>query len=215
MSRLDTKAFGLKKTSRIKAFVFIATAKAAGYPLEKAYFHSNNKTDADIRYAMECGVGTFVVDGPDELVAIDAIAGERGMTQRVLLRITPGIDPHTHKAIVTGSVDSKFGSAIETGQALEIVRLALAQPHLHLAGFHCHIGSQIFDTEPFSSAADIMVKFIATVKDICGIEVEELNLGGGLGVPYTEYDREVDYAAAIRDMAATFAGSVLRQQSRL
>lgn len=182
------------------------TARAAGFPAERIYFHGNNKTERDIDEAMDMGVGTFVTDNADELLSLEAHAAARGITQRILLRITPGIDPHTHKAIVTGSVDSKFGSAIETGQALEIVRLALAQPHLHLAGFHCHIGSQIFDTEPFSSAADIMVKFIATVKDICGIEVEELNLGGGLGVPYTEYDREVDYAAAIRDMAAIVRG---------
>ncbi len=182
------------------------TMRVAGFPAERIYFHGNNKTERDIEDAMDMGVGTFVVDNVDELLSVEAHAAERGITQRILLRITPGIDPHTHKAISTGSVDSKFGSAIETGQAMEIVKLALAQAHIKLCGFHCHIGSQIFDNQPFSAAADIMVRFIASVKSDLGYEVEELNLGGGLGVPYTEYDREVDYAAVIREMAAIVHG---------
>lgn len=179
------------------------TAKRAGFPAERIYFHGNNKTERDICDAMDMGVGTFVVDNTDELLTLEANAAERGITQRILLRITPGIDPHTHKAIVTGSVDSKFGSAIETGQAMEIVKLALAQPHLHLSGFHCHIGSQIFDNDPFVEAAKIMTNFIAKVKAECGFVVEELNLGGGLGVPYTEFDSPVNYDNAIRNMYAT------------
>ncbi len=182
------------------------TARRAGFPAEKIYFHGNNKTDRDIEDAMDMGVGTFVSDNEEELVALEAAAARRGMNQRILLRITPGIDPHTHKAISTGSVDSKFGSAIETGRAMEMVRLAADMPHLRLAGFHCHIGSQIFDTDPFAAAADIMVRFIADVRDTTGITVEELNLGGGLGVPYTEFDRPVDYAGAIRDMAVIVRG---------
>ncbi len=182
------------------------TARAAGFPAERIYFHGNNKTDRDICDAMDMGVGTFVVDNTDELFALEAQSSARNICQRVLLRITPGIDPHTHKAISTGSVDSKFGSAIETGQAMEIVKLTLAQPHLRLAGFHCHVGSQIFDADPFSAAADIMVRFIAAVKSECGFEADELNLGGGLGVPYTEYDRAVDYTSIIRDMATIIRG---------
>ncbi len=178
------------------------TARAAGFPAERIYFHGNNKTDRDIEDAMDMGVGTFVVDNADELAAIEAHAASRGLVQRILLRVTPGVDPHTHKAISTGRVDSKFGSAIETGQALDMVKRALSLPHVRLCGYHCHVGSQIFDADPFSLAADIMIKFIATVKETCGVETEELNLGGGLGVPYTEYDREVDYTAVIRDMAA-------------
>ncbi len=182
------------------------TARCAGFPAERIYFHGNNKTERDIEDAMDMGVGTFVVDNTDELLSVEAHAAAHGMTQRILLRITPGIDPHTHKAIRTGSVDSKFGSAIETGQAMDIVRLALEQPHVKLCGFHCHIGSQIFDNEPFAAAADIMLRFIADVKTECGLTVEELNLGGGLGVPYTEYDRPVDYAAVIREMAEIVHG---------
>ncbi len=183
------------------------TAKAAGFPAEKIYFHGNNKTDRDICDALDMGVGTFVVDNADELEALSAEAQKRGITQRILLRITPGIDPHTHRAISTGNVDSKFGSAIVTGQAMAIVKQAIATKGVRLCGLHCHIGSQIFDIEPFAEAADIMVRFIADIKRECdGFEIEELNLGGGLGVRYTEYDREIDYAAAIRDIASVVTG---------
>ena len=178
------------------------TAKKASFPADKIYFHGNNKTDRDIRDAMDMGVGTFVVDNDEELCAVSAEAQRRGITQRILLRITPGIDPHTHKAIVTGNVDSKFGNPIATGQATAIVKRALEAKGVHLSGLHCHIGSQIFDIEPFAEAADIMVRFIAELKSTLGFEAEELNLGGGLGVRYTEADREIDYAASIRDIAA-------------
>ncbi|MBO5415909.1 MAG: diaminopimelate decarboxylase [Clostridia bacterium] len=182
------------------------TAKKAGFPAEKIYFHGNNKTDKDISDAMDMGVGTFVVDNDDELSALSAEAKRRGVTQRILLRITPGIDPHTHKAVVTGNVDSKFGNAIVTGQAMNIVKRAIATEGVELAGLHCHIGSQIFDIEPFADAADIMIRFIADIKKECDFEIKELNLGGGLGVRYTEYDREINYAEAIRDIAAVVTG---------
>ena len=182
------------------------TAKVAGFPAERIYFHGNNKTDRDISDAMDMGVGTFVVDNFDELNAVSAEACRRGITQRILLRITPGIDPHTHRAIMTGNVDSKFGSAVVTGQAMAIVKEAIAADGIDLAGLHCHIGSQIFDIEPFADAADIMIRFIAQIKNECGYVIRELNLGGGLGVRYTEYDREIDYAAAIRDIAAVVTG---------
>ena len=177
------------------------TAKAAGFPAERIYFHGNNKTDRDIRDAMDMGVGRFVVDNLDELGAISAEAKRRGITQGILLRITPGIDPHTHKAIVTGNVDSKFGSAIVTGQAMEIVKKAICAEGVELIGLHCHIGSQIFDIEPFADAANIMIRFISDIKAECGFEIKELNLGGGLGVRYTEDDREIDYSKAIADIA--------------
>ncbi len=178
------------------------TAKCAGFPAERIYFHGNNKTDRDIADAMDMGVGTFVVDNREELMALSAEATRRDITQRILLRITPGIDPHTHRAIVTGNVDSKFGNAIATGQAMEIVKEAIAAPGIDLAGLHCHIGSQIFEVDPFVDAAGIMVRFIAEIRRECSFEIRELNLGGGLGVRYTEYDPHIDYANAIRDIAA-------------
>lgn len=178
------------------------TARAAGFPAEKIFFHGNNKTDRDISDAMEMGVGRIVVDNIDELYAVSAEAKARRITQKILLRITPGIDPHTHKAVVTGSVDSKFGSAIETGQAMDIVKRAIAADNIELCGLHCHIGSQIFDIQPFSDAADIMIRFIADIKNTLGYTIKELNLGGGLGVRYTEDDPQIDYAAAISDIAS-------------
>ena len=180
----------------------IFTAARTGFPTEKIYFHGNNKTDADIRFALDNKVGTFVVDNVEELEALSAEAAKRGITQRILLRITPGIDPHTHRAIMTGNVDSKFGSAIVTGQAMDIVKRAINTKNVDLAGLHCHIGSQIFDIEPFSDAADIMVRFIADIEKECGYVIRELNLGGGLGVRYTEHDRGIDYADAIKQIAA-------------
>ena len=139
------------------------TAHSAGFPMEKAYFHGNNKTDADLPYAVSLGVGHIVVDSHEELAALSAIAGKAGVEQKILLRITPGIDPHTHKKIITGNVDSKFGSAIVTGQAEAIVAAALQTPHVVLDGLHCHVGSQIFDIEPFADAADIMIGFVAGI----------------------------------------------------
>ncbi len=178
------------------------TAKMAGFPGERIYFHGNNKTDADLSAALDMHVGTIVVDNTDELRALETLCAARGVMQRILLRIAPGIDPHTHRAISTGSIDSKFGNAIATGAALAIAKEALCAPHLHLAGFHCHVGSQIFDIEPFRDAAHIMLDFIADVKKETGYTAEELNLGGGLGVRYTEADPTIDYAAAVADIAA-------------
>ena len=186
------------------------TAKRAGFPAERIYFHGNNKTDADLKQALNMGVGTIVVDNADELNALAEIAQALGKVQRILLRITPGIDPHTHRAISTGNVDSKFGNAIVTGQAMEITKMALALGGVRLAGFHCHVGSQIFDIAPFRDAADIMVRYLADVRRETGFVTEELNLGGGLGVRYTEHDATIDYAKAIAEIAAVVRENVAR-----
>ena len=177
------------------------TAIKAGFPLERAFFHGNCKTEYDIEFAIEKGIGFFNVDTYDELYAIDRIAKKHGVKQKVLLRLTPGIDPHTHASISTGKVDSKFGTAIETGQAMEITRVALSLENIDLRGFHCHIGSQIFEIEPFCNAADIMIKFIDNVKCTLGYEAEYLNLGGGFGVRYVEDDLQIDYTENIKRIA--------------
>ncbi len=186
----------------------IYTARAAGFPLERAYFHSNNKTDADIKYAIECGVGRFVVDNAEELYAINEFAGAAGITQSVLLRITPGIDPHTYAAVATGKVDSKFGSAIETGQAEEMVRLALSLPNIDLAGFHCHVGSQVFDSDVFIRSSEIMLEFIGDMAEKYSFVTDELDLGGGYGVRYTENDPTIDISKNIREVANKIKASV-------
>jgi diaminopimelate decarboxylase len=174
------------------------TAVQAGFPMERACFHGNSKTDADILFAMEHGIGSFVCDGMDELAAVNALAAEKGIRQRVLLRLAPGIDPHTHEKISTGRINCKFGTAIETGQAEEFVRSALAMENIALAGYHCHIGSQIFEAEPFHDAARMMLQFVALMGEKYGYYPEELDIGGGMGVPYTKEDDTIDYAENIR-----------------
>lgn len=180
----------------------IYTAKRADFPLERAYFHSNNKTDADIAYAIECGVGYFVADNVEELYAIEKIAGERELVKNVLLRLTPGIDPHTYAAVATGKVDSKFGSAIETGQAEEITRVALSLPHISLRGFHCHVGSQVFDSDVYIRAADVMLTFISEIYKKHGYLANELDIGGGYGVRYIAEQSTIDIAKNIAEVGA-------------
>ncbi len=187
----------------------IYTALQAGYDLSRAYFHSNNKTDADIVYGMDNNIGYFVADNIEEIKAIEAEAGRRGIRQKVLLRLTPGIDPHTYEEVATGKVDSKFGSAIETGQAEEITVFTLAQPHVELMGFHCHVGSQVFGEDIFERAAVVMLEFIANMKNKHGYMAPQLDLGGGYGVRYVESDPYLDVytkvgqvAAAIKDTCA-------------
>ena len=179
----------------------IATAMNAEFPMQHTYFHSNNKTDADISYAMDCGVGFFVADNVEEVDAVNRIAGEKGKKQSILLRLTPGIDPHTYAAVATGKVDSKFGSAIETGQARQITEYALSLPHIDLAGFHCHVGSQVFDSDVFLRASDIMLEFIAEMRDRFGCTARILDLGGGYGVRYVESDPFIDIPANISQVA--------------
>ncbi len=162
------------------------TALSVGFPSDKIYFHGNNKTDAEINYALDNNIGGFVVDNFEELEYLNTEVGKRNKVQPILLRLSPGIDPHTHRAVVTGNVDSKFGVAIETGQALEFVKRAMACKNLQLDGIHCHIGSQIFDKFPFTDAAKNMLDFALDVKNKLGFTFKKVNLGGGIGVRYTE-----------------------------
>ncbi len=187
----------------------IYSAASVGFPMERAYFHSNNKTDADVAYAMETGVGYFVVDNREELDAIRREAEKRGIRQKVLLRLTPGIDPHTYAAVATGKVDSKFGSAIETGQADEITAYALGISEIDLVGYHCHVGSQVFDSDVFLRAAAIMLQFAAEMKTKYGFVTRELDLGGGYGVRYLEEHPTIDIAANIREV-----GAAVREQCK-
>ncbi len=174
------------------------TAKKAGFDLSRAMFHGNNKTDADIKMALELGVGRFVCDSADEIDALDRIAKEMGKTPRILIRLTPGIDPHTHKSINTGTVDSKFGVAIETGDAEKLVIKTLEKKNVTMMGYHCHIGSQIFEFEPFCEAAEKMLTFMADIKEKTGFEAKEINLGGGMAVPYLDSDEKISYTDNIK-----------------
>ena len=188
----------------------IYTAIQAGYDLSRAYFHSNNKTDADIAYGMDNNIGYFVADNVEEIKAIEAEAARRGIRQKVLLRLTPGIDPHTYEAIATGKVDSKFGSAIETGQAEEITVFTLAQPHVELMGFHCHVGSQVFGEDIFERAAVVMLEFVADMKAKHGYMAPQLDLGGGYGVRYAEDDPYLDVDTKVGQVAAAIKEACAR-----
>lgn len=179
----------------------IYTAIKAGFDIENAYFHSNNKTDSDIAFAIKNGIGYFVVDNEEELYVIDSEAKKAGKVQNILLRITPGIDTHTYEAVNTGKVDSKFGTAIATGQAEEIVKLALGFENICLSGFHCHIGSQVFDSDTFLRGSDIMLDFIADMREKFGYTADELDLGGGYGVRYVESDPCIDIEKNIMQVA--------------
>ena len=169
------------------------TAKAAGFPAEKIVFHGNNKTPEELVMAVEYGVRRIVVDNLSELELLNEIAASADKTVDILFRIKPGIDAHTHDFVKTGQIDSKFGFALETGEAMEAVKAAIIQPHLRLKGVHCHIGSQIFDIDPFEHAAEVMMGFIADIKRECGYEIEELNLGGGFGIKYLPENNPVPY----------------------
>ena len=179
----------------------IYTALKAGFSLSKAYFHSNNKTDFDVEFAIENGVGHFVVDNREELEVINKFAAQKGIKQKILLRLTPGIDTHTYEAVNTGKVDSKFGTAIETGQAEEIVKYTLGFENIDLCGFHCHIGSMVFDSDTFIRGAEIMIEFMSLMKQKFGFITRELNLGGGYGVRYVESDPTIDIGANISQVA--------------
>ena len=181
----------------------IATAVKAGFPMENSYFHGNNKTDFDINYAMDSGVGHFMVDNMCELQAINAFAGQRGITQKVILRLTPGIDPHTYAAVATGKVDSKFGIAIETMQAEAFVKEAKDFENIEIVGYHCHVGSQVFNEEGnvYLEAATIMLKFFAEMYHKYNVKAQILNMGGGFGVRYTDTDPYMDIAGNIETIS--------------
>lgn len=196
---METEGMGLDVVSGGELY----TAMSVGFPAARICFHGNNKTTAEIDYALDCGVGRFIVDNLTELSLLSARARTRGKVATVLLRITPGIDAHTHKFIRTGQIDSKFGMAIETGAAEDGVRQALALEGISLVGVHCHIGSQIFELEPFRHAAEVMVNFMADMRDRQGARLRELNLGGGFGIKYLPEHDPVPYHAYMQAVAET------------
>ena len=162
------------------------TAVKAGFPMEKVGFHGNNKTDEELEYAVKNGVGHIIVDNISELHRLEKIAEKNNVQPQIMFRIKPGIDAHTHDFVKTGQIDSKFGFALETGEAFEAVKEAVSCKNVKLFGLHCHIGSQIFDIAPFEEAARVMLGFIAKIKNELGYVIEGLNLGGGFGIKYVD-----------------------------
>ncbi|MBQ1187219.1 MAG: diaminopimelate decarboxylase [Clostridia bacterium] len=174
------------------------TALSAGLPAEKIGFHGNNKTPDELSFALDSKVGRIIVDNMTELEVLNEIAKEKGVKQNINFRIKPGIDCHTHDYIKTGQIDCKFGFALENGEALEAVKAAAQMENLNLVGIHCHIGSQIFETEPFVDAADIMVSFAKNISEQFGVNITEINFGGGYGIKYTNADKPVSKDESIK-----------------
>ncbi|MDY3207492.1 diaminopimelate decarboxylase [Clostridium baratii] len=164
------------------------TAYKAGFPLDKVLFHGNNKTLEEIDMGVRLGVGTFVVDNLYEIEQLNQRAKEQDRVQNIYLRITPGIEAHTHEYIKTGQIDSKFGFAPVGDNIINAINRAIKLENVNLRGLHCHIGSQIFEIEPYEEAAEVMIKLMKRIEDKTGYLIEELDLGGGFGIYYSKDD---------------------------
>jgi len=176
----------------------------SGFPVNKIYFHGNNKSIDELKMAVDYGVGHIVVDNFYELELLRELARKQQNKIKILLRITPGIEAHTHDYIKTGQLDSKFGFGLENGQAMMAVERALNIKGLKLMGIHCHIGSQIFETKPYEDAAEVMLRFAKDVKTKFGYEIEEVDFGGGFGIKYVREDKPL----TIKDYITALVGSV-------
>ncbi len=182
------------------------TALEAGFPANRIYMHGNNKLDYEIGEALDAGIGCIVADSYSELDKIDVEAAKRNICQKILLRINPGVEAHTHAFVQTATTDSKFGFSIENGEAEKITNYALTKKNLCLEGYHCHIGSQIFEKQSFVLAVEKCMKFAADMKKAQGFVPTTLNLGGGYGVWYTDEDRKIPaegYAEYLKALIST------------
>jgi diaminopimelate decarboxylase len=181
----------------------LAVAEAVAFPAERITFHGNNKSVAELRRAVAYGVGRIAVDSSEEIERLVVVAAEAGVRQRVYIRVTPGVEAHTHEYVATGQEDQKFGFSLSSGAAEAAVAQVLGHPgELELAGLHAHIGSQIFDTAGFRLAAQRLVGLLAAIRDTHRLELPELDLGGGFGIAYTSEDAPLDIAEMAERMNA-------------
>jgi diaminopimelate decarboxylase len=186
-------------------------ALRAGFPPDKLLLHGNAKTEAELRLALEHGVGRIVIDNLDEIARLDRLTRELDREAAVQLRITPGVKPSTHRYVQTGQLDSKFGFNLDGGAAREAARQVTAAARLRLVGLHCHIGSQIFASQPFAIAAETMMRFYADCRRELGAPLDELNLGGGLGIRYLPDD----FPPSVSEHLDVIRRVVLEQAERL
>ena len=178
----------------------LSIAHSVDFPLDKVYFHGNNKTPEELNLALDWGVARIVVDNFYELELLNRLAKERGLSQNISLRLTPGVDPHTHQYTTTGTVESKFGFPLATGQAEEAVSQALSTSNLNLLGFHFHLGSPVSEIQPYELAMEIVLRFAQEVGGKIGLNLSEFDIGGGFAVPYTLHSKVptiTDYARAV------------------
>jgi diaminopimelate decarboxylase len=193
----------------------LRVAEASGFPLERAVLHGNNKLLHEIDVALQLGIGRIVIDAIEEIETIDKIARGRGVSAPVLLRLTPGVEAHTHEYIRTGAVDSKFGLGIDSGAAEEAVARAIAAPNINVMGLHAHIGSQIFETDPYADTLNIVLDFAQRMSTAHGLELRDLSPGGGGGVRYTLDDDPPDPADIVEVIASTVLARGLTKPPRL
>lgn len=180
-------------------------ALMADFPAERITAHGNNKDDEFLRACVVEGVGHVVLDSDQELERLEAVAGEEGRTQRVMVRVKPGIEAHTHEFIATSHEDQKFGFSLASGSAYRAAEAAVKAEHLDLVGLHCHVGSQVFDARGFTAAADRVLELYSRIHDELGVVLPELDLGGGYGIAYTEDDEPLDVDAVARELLAAVA----------
>lgn len=198
---IDEEGLGLDAVSGGELF----TASQAGFPASRIYFHGNNKSPAELTQALELGVGRFMVDNMYEMELLNALAGRAGKTASVIIRVSPGVEAHTHEYIKTGQIDSKFGLVLENGQAMAGVKRALELGNIDFKGLHCHIGSQIFELNSYAHTTEVMMSFARQVYQNTGCPVDELDLGGGLGIYYTSGDEP----RPVQEYADLLMGTVL------
>lgn len=239
MTYFKTKEYGNKVSYAGKSFLTIAicelikeeglcldvvsggelyTAIKSNFPMENIYFHGNNKTEEEIYMGVENGIGTFVADNFYEIDKINEISKKLNKVQKVMLRITPGIEAHTHDYIKTGHVDSKFGFTILNNKTMTAVKKVISLSNIELTGLHCHIGSQIFEIEPYLDAVSIMMFLIKNIKDELNYEIQELNLGGGFGIYYNKNDdpkEPKEFCTKILEKAVDTANSLKINLPRL
>jgi diaminopimelate decarboxylase len=187
------------------------TAIKGGFDPADIFFHGNNKSSEELEYALDTSIRRIVVDNAEELELLSTIAARRGVVPEISFRIKPGIDAHTHEFIKTGKIDSKFGLALETGEASAVIARAAQLKTVRVVGIHCHIGSQIFGTEPFNLAAKVMLTFMCDLREKLDVPLNELNLGGGFGIKYLPNHTPVTLA----DMARNCAESVTAAANEL
>lgn len=197
----------------------LAVALRAGFPPGRLVFHGNNKSDAELSAALDAGVGRVVIDSFDEIDRLDALVASGRQSPVVLVRVTPGVEAHTHEHIETGVEDSKFGLSLDRGEALAAAQRVVEGGRLHFAGLHCHIGSQVFRLDSYTRAAAKMAGLVRAVEDATGASVEEVNVGGGLGVRYVRDDAPpsiAEYATEVREgFSAALAGAGVRSSPKL
>lgn len=184
------------------------TAIQAGFPAERIHFHGNNKSVAELELAFDTGIGCIVVDNFYEIALLKQISEDKNQSMRILLRVTPGVEAHTHDFITTGQADSKFGFDLSNGQADQAFAQVIDHQYIQLLGLHCHIGSQIFETDGFSLAAGKLMKKIGEWKEQHNFECSVLNLGGGFGIRYTENDKPLAPHIYVEEMIKTVQAEV-------